>query len=93
MAIDLNPELEHRIALRVQSGRYRSPAEVIEEGILLLEVRDAAPLAAPVSGAHPIWETIASLGKEISDEEWSRVPSDLAQDPDKYLYKSSNLSE
>ncbi len=93
MSIDLNPELEHRIALRIQSGRYRSPAKVIEEGILLLEARDTAPQAAPVSGARSIWETIASLGAEISDEEWSRVPSDLAQDPDKRLYKSSNPVE
>jgi putative addiction module CopG family antidote len=93
MSIDLNPELEHRIALRIQSGRYRSPAEVIEEGILLLEARDAAPQAPVISGARPIWETIASLGEEISEEEWSRVPSDLAQDPDKHLYKSSNAAE
>jgi putative addiction module CopG family antidote len=93
MSIDLNPELEHRIALRIQSGRYSSPAEVIEEGILLLEARDGAPKAAPASAMRPVWETIAALGRQLSDDEWSVVPTDLARDPDRHLYKSANAAE
>jgi Arc/MetJ-type ribon-helix-helix transcriptional regulator len=93
MSILLNPELEHRIAAKVQSGRYRSPADVIEDGLDLLEARDAVAQTPTEQNEPPIWETIVRLGQKASAEEWSQAPADLAGNLDHYLYKSSNLSE
>jgi len=36
--------------------------------------------------APPIWETIAEIGKSIPEEEWDKVPTDLAANLDHYLY-------
>jgi len=93
MSIVLNKELEQRIAVKVRSGQYRSPAEVIQEGLDLLEARDAVMHESVNSGEPPIWETIVSLGRQVPEEEWARIPIDLAQNVDHYLYGSPKASE
>jgi putative addiction module CopG family antidote len=93
MGILLNSELENRIAAKVQSGRYGSPAEVIQEGLDLLEARDAALPKRAAEDANPVWKTIALLGQEVPEEEWSQVPIDLASNVDHYLYESPKVSE
>lgn len=93
MSILLNPDIEHRIALKVESGRYRSPAEVIQEGLDLLEARDAATQTSVAPTPIPLWEAIANLGQKLSAEEWAPVPGDLARNVDHYLYGSSKVSE
>ncbi len=92
MSILLNPELEQRIAAKVESGRYRSPGEVIEDGLDLLDARDVVP-QAPAAQNEPIWETIVKLGQKLSAEEWSQVPTDLAKNLDHYLYGAPKVSE
>jgi Arc/MetJ-type ribon-helix-helix transcriptional regulator len=92
MGILLNPDLEHRIAAKVQSGHYRSPAEVIQEGLDLLEARDAAN-SPSAGGEKPIWETIVELGRQVPEEQWAQVPTDFAQNLDHYLYGSPKASE
>jgi hypothetical protein len=37
-------------------------------------------------GAPPIWAVIADLGKTVSEEEWTKVPPDLAANLGHYLY-------
>jgi Arc/MetJ-type ribon-helix-helix transcriptional regulator len=86
MAITLNPDLERRITVKVQSGQYLSPAEVIQASLELLEARDAAFQKVPDLEARPVWETVSDLGQEISEEEWAQVPSDLARNLDRHLY-------
>jgi len=93
MGILLNPELEQRIAVKVQSGRYHSPAEVIEEGLDLLEARDFAPQTCAAPNEPPIWETIADIGKNIPEEEWEGIPTDLARNLEHYLYGSPKAAE
>jgi Arc/MetJ-type ribon-helix-helix transcriptional regulator len=93
MSILLNPDLEQRIAVKVQSGRYSSPNEVIEEGLALLEARDFAPPTSDVLDKPPIWETIIEIGKNIPEEEWEGIPTDLARNLDHYLYGSPKASE
>jgi Arc/MetJ-type ribon-helix-helix transcriptional regulator len=93
MNILLNPELEQRINVKVQSGRYRSPAEVIEEGLDLLEAREIAPPTLVPPNESPIWETIAEIGKKIPEEEWAGIPTDLARNLEHYLYGSPKASE
>jgi len=92
VSILLNPDLEQRIAIKVQSGRYQSPAEVIQEGLDLLEARDDATQNS-LNGEPPVWETIVSLGRQISEKEWARIPTDLAQNVDHYLYGTPKASE
>jgi Arc/MetJ-type ribon-helix-helix transcriptional regulator len=92
MGILLNPDLEHRIAAKVQSGQYESPAEVIQEGLDLLEARDAATSPGAAS-EKPIWETIVELGRQVPEEEWARIPADFAQNLDHYLYGAPKVSE
>jgi hypothetical protein len=38
------------------------------------------------SSVPPIWETIAKIYADVPDEEWAKVPTDLAQNLDHYLY-------
>jgi Arc/MetJ-type ribon-helix-helix transcriptional regulator len=93
MSILLNPDLEHRIAVKVQSGRYRSSAEVIEVGLDLLEAQDFAHPTFAAPNELPIWEAITEIGKKIPTEEWEQLPSDLARNIDHYLYGSPKASE
>jgi len=93
MTIALNPDLEQRITSKVESGRYRSNAEVIQESLDLLEARDAAMHDADSNSEPHIWETIVSLGRQIPEEEWAQIPDDLARNVDHYLYGSPKASE
>jgi Arc/MetJ-type ribon-helix-helix transcriptional regulator len=93
MTILLNSDLENRITAKVESGRYRSPAEVVAEGLDLLEARDAAAQEHDCNSQPAIWETIIGLGQQVPEDEWAQVPSDLAQNVDHYLYGSSKASE
>ncbi|HEY6847870.1 MAG TPA: type II toxin-antitoxin system ParD family antitoxin [Terracidiphilus sp.] len=92
MGITLNSDLERRITVKVQSSRYHSPTEVIQVSLRLLEARDAAVQKAADLEARPVWDTVADLGQEISQEEWAQVPSDLARDLDRHLYGTSKIA-
>ena len=66
--------------------RIRAGDEVVIE-------HDARPLAvlrpaAPTSSLEQAFEAIA---QEVPDEEWDRVPSDLAKNLDHYLYGTSKV--
>ena len=41
MTITLTPEMEHLVQSKVQSGLFGSPADVVYEGLLLLEQDEA----------------------------------------------------
>jgi len=91
MGITLTPDVEQRIAAKVESGEYQSPDEVLRAGLDLLEARDIAMQRAqrPVSpnqDSRPIWEVIAEIAREIPEEELSKLPTDLASNIDHYLY-------
>ena len=89
----LNPDLERRIALKVESGQYRSADEVIEKGLNLLEARDAELRSAPPQPESPIWETIICLGQQIPEEELQEIPADLSINLDHYLYGAPKVRE
>ena len=38
------------------------------------------------ASARPIWEVIAEIGASVPEEEWAKVPADLASNLDHYLY-------
>jgi hypothetical protein len=48
--------------------------------------REASDLSDQVK--RPIWEIVAEIGAQISDEEWEKVPSDGSINYKHYLYGS-----
>jgi predicted XRE-type DNA-binding protein len=44
------------------------------------------PEPAPKTDTRPIWEVIAAIVAEVPPEEWDKVPTDLAENHDHYLY-------
>ncbi len=93
MAILLNPDLEQRIAAKVQSGQYESPADVIQEGLDLLDARDSTKQTPTTKGEESISEIFLRLGKQVPDEEWSKIPTDFSKNIDHYLYGAPKVSE
>jgi putative addiction module CopG family antidote len=93
MGITLTPDIEQRIAAKVESGEYQSTDEVVRACLDLLDARDASMqraqrTASPNQDSRPIWEVIAEIGREIPEEEWSKLPTDLSSNVDHYLYGS-----
>jgi len=39
-----------------------------------------------VSSAKPIWEVALEIGASVPDEEWAKIPTDLAKNLHHYLY-------
>lgn len=93
MGILLNPELERRIALKVESGQYHSADEVVQQGLDLLEARDAEQQPASAHPEPPIWETIIRLGQQIPEDELASIPTDLSINHDHYLYGAPKVEE
>ncbi|MGO9337744.1 MAG: type II toxin-antitoxin system ParD family antitoxin [Terracidiphilus sp.] len=93
MAILLNPDLEHRIAAKVQSGHYQSPAEVIQEGLDLLDARDSATQVPAAQSEESLSEIFVRLGQQVPMEEWSKIPTDFSKNLDHYLYGAPKASE
>lgn len=46
----------------------------------------AQPSASKNGTKRPIWEIVAEIGAEISDEEWETVPNDASINYKYYLY-------
>jgi putative addiction module CopG family antidote len=90
MAIILNPDLEQRIERLVESGRYQSADEVVQEGLDLL---DSGETASPSEAKAPLWERITAIGRSVPDEDWATVPRDLSLNLDHYLYGAPKKSE
>ena len=93
MSIILNSELESRIVAKLKTGRYNSPEEVVEEGLALLDARDAVPATGGPSNASGIAEMIQAISSQVPEEEWLRVPADLSLNVDHYLYGSPRREE
>jgi prevent-host-death family protein len=67
--------------------RVRAGDEVVIE-------RDARPVAVlrPAASAPPLDQTFAAIAQEVPDEEWERVPTDLAKNLDHYLYGAAKVA-
>ena len=66
--------------------RIRAGDEVVIE-------HDARPLAVLRPAAHrsSLEQAFEAIAQEVPDEEWQRVPSDLAKNLDHYLYGTSKV--
>ena len=94
MTMHLPKDLESSILAAVQSGRYASLDDAMTEAASLLVQRlkqeqakpPAASQAEAVQTQKPIWERILERTAAIPDEEWDKLPTDLAEQHDHYLY-------
>ncbi len=93
MPIVLKPDLEQRIAQQVESGRYQSADQVVQEGLDLLEARNATEALPATGDTRPIWEIVAEISRSVPDEEWARIPADSSINLDHYLYGAPKVSE
>ena len=55
---------------------------------------DARPVAVlrPAAPAPSLDKTSAAIAQDVPDEEWERVPRDLAKNLDHYLYGTSKVT-
>ena len=93
MSILLNPEIEQRIAAKVQSGQYQTADEVVQQSLDLLEARDAGVERPQTGEAQSIGEVFIRLGQQIPKEELANIPTDFARNIDHYLYGSPKEQE
>jgi antitoxin (DNA-binding transcriptional repressor) of toxin-antitoxin stability system len=68
--------------------RVRAGAEVVIE-------HDSEPVALlrPALPSGPIDKVLAAIGRDVPDEDWSRVPTDLSKNLDHYLYGSPKATK
>lgn len=92
MKASLSPELERLILERVSSGRYRSADEVVRRSLKLLQKDEENEAAGPVSRSANLADTFVGIAAEVPDSEWQKVPADLSQHLDHYLYKTQKTS-
>jgi Arc/MetJ-type ribon-helix-helix transcriptional regulator len=93
MTIHLPKDVESSINAEVISGHFASADDAIAAAWrAYLESRQgqapAGKLAASeAAAAHkPIWEEILELTADVPDEEWDKLPTDLAEQHDHYNY-------
>src|SRR3954451_23164875 len=96
MTIQLPENLESPILAAVHSGRYASIDDAMAEAASLLVQRlrqEQAQAKPPAASQHdavephkPIWEEILELTADIPDEEFDKLPTDLAEQHDHYIY-------
>jgi Arc/MetJ-type ribon-helix-helix transcriptional regulator len=96
MTIHLPPELESPIQAAVHSGRYASIDDAMADAASLLVQRleqeqtqattPAVSQERAAQASKPIWEEILELTADIPDEEWDKLPTDLAEQHDHYIY-------
>ncbi len=87
MTIDLSKDVESSIDAAVRSGRFPSVNEAITAAWTAFIQQ--TPAAAPVEASppeKPVWEEILDLTADVPDEEWDKLPVDLAEQHDHYIY-------
>src|SRR5436853_465952 len=96
MTINLPKDVESSIIAKVHSGLFPSvDAAMTEAARLLLERLEQGQAPAkeptvrqgpPAADRKPVWERILERTAAIPDEEWDKLPTDLAEQHDHYLY-------
>ena len=91
MNVHLSENWELFIRSQMQSGRYRSGNEVLDEALQLLKQRDqgqglADPSEPAASEPVPAWQRVLDNMKAVPDEVFDRIPADSSEQLDHYLY-------
>ena len=80
MSSNLEQEIGRKV-LALSDAEQQRLLNIIDE--LLGESQSAQP-----STARPIWEIFERLSRQVLPEEWSKLPSDGAEQHDHYLYSA-----
>ena len=94
MTIHLPPHIESSIHAAVYRGRFKSVDDAMARAATLLlqelDQEQATPTTASQTdadqGRKPIWERILERSAAIPDAEFDKLPTDLAEQHDHYLY-------
>ena len=85
MVIQLTPDQERVIGRAIEAGLIRTADEVVGVGVEAIQRRlDERPLTNHTP--RPIEEIIRDLAAEVPQAEWDRLPRDLTDNLDHYLY-------
>jgi Arc/MetJ-type ribon-helix-helix transcriptional regulator len=97
--VEVSEDWESFLRSKVQSGRYASQGEVVEESLRLLRQRDqereidpgpneaeGVKTAEGPSARKPIWEVFEEIAASIPEAEWDKLPVDGAEQHDHYIY-------
>jgi Arc/MetJ-type ribon-helix-helix transcriptional regulator len=95
MTIHLPKDVESSINAEVMSGHFASADDAIAAAWrAYLESRQGqSPAGKPAPSKEaaaparkPIWERIQDMTADVPDEEWDKLPTDLAEQHDHYIY-------
>jgi Arc/MetJ-type ribon-helix-helix transcriptional regulator len=90
MTIHVSKDVENTIQTAVRSGQFASASEMIDTLVRQYAQHaqhlQAARQEAPQVADRPIWEEILDLTADVPDEEWDKLPTDLAEQHDHYIY-------
>src|SRR5205807_10397626 len=89
MTIHLPKDVESGILAAGQKGHFPSVEAALTEAasLLLQQLRQADANQLGTGQEHkPIWEEILESTADIPEEEWHKLPTDLAEQHDHYLY-------
>jgi Arc/MetJ-type ribon-helix-helix transcriptional regulator len=86
-----NPDVARLIEEQLNTGRYTSADEVLLAGLKLLQEHESGKgengtHAAPTNQSDDLAAIFAEIAKDVPDSEWDKLPRDLAQNHDHYLY-------
>jgi Arc/MetJ-type ribon-helix-helix transcriptional regulator len=91
MTIHLPENLERSILEEVRVGHFATADDAVAEAVRLFlqqrspKVTDGVVETGP-QPERPIWEDILELTADVPDEEWDKLPPDLAEQHDHYIY-------
>jgi Arc/MetJ-type ribon-helix-helix transcriptional regulator len=94
MTIHLPKDVENAIRAEVVSGHFASEDDLIAAAVRdYLQRRQKPAPSQPAASElptpparRPVWERILERTAAIPDEEWDKLPTDLAEQHDHYLY-------
>lgn len=89
MNVHVDEHWEPFIRSQVDSGRFGSAGEVLDEALRLLRQRDQALAprkSAPAALTGPAWRRVVDAMKVVPDEVFDRVPADSSEQLDHYIY-------
>src|SRR5438094_8343161 len=94
LVIDLPPDLERR--LEEEAALKGQAAQDYARTILAEQLRQPPVTEIPAEGkatVRPIWQVAAEIMRDVPDEELQRLPTDLAENLDHYLYGAPKKQE
>lgn len=89
MTIHVSNDVEASINAALRSGQFASADEMIARLVREHAQRSQQPPATtdpPAESRKPVWERILERTAAIPDEEFDKLPTDLAEQHDHYLY-------